>query len=149
MAPSADGRGAVAAAPGLGVAQEPRPNAGSGLDAAEAFFVGHPLALAVFHAVYKFVQTMGAVDLRTTRSQVAFRRRRGFAYLWLPGRWLKRPDAEVVLSIALDRRFDSLRFKSVVHPSPRIWMHHLEVLAIDDLDDEVRSWLCEAYAASA
>ena len=44
------------------------------------------------------------VEVRTTKSQVAFRGRRAFAWLWRPGQYLAHPDAEIVLSLALARR---------------------------------------------
>lgn len=94
------------------------------------------------------VGLLDGVTVRTSKSQVAFRRRRGFAYLWLPGMYLAKPSAEVVLSIALDRELASGRFKEVVHPSPRVWMHHLEIRSLDDLDDEVSGWLRSAYDAA-
>jgi hypothetical protein len=110
----------------------------------EAFFEGHVEALAIFRKVRAMLDSIGPTEVRTTRSQVAFRRRRGFAFLWLPGRWLANPSAEVVLSIALRRRDDSARFKEVAHPARGVWMHHLEVRALADLDDEVLGWLREA-----
>jgi hypothetical protein len=107
------------------------------------------LGLAVFEAVHRMCAAFGPVGVRTTASQVAFRRRRGFAYVWLPGRYLRRPQAEVVLSIALDRELTSPRFKEVVHPARTTWQHDLEVRDVTDLDDEVRGWLHEAYLAAA
>lgn len=83
-----------------------------------------------------------------TKSQIAFRRRRGFAYLWAPGMWLAHPDAPSVLSLALPDRIRSRRFKQVVHPSPGVWMHHLELHAAADIDDEVVSFLRRAYDAA-
>ncbi|HEY6057623.1 MAG TPA: DUF5655 domain-containing protein [Candidatus Limnocylindrales bacterium] len=115
----------------------------------EAFFEGHPDALAVYRSVRSMAEAIGSIDVRVTRSQVAFRRRRGFAYLWLPGRWLAKPAAEVVLSIALGRRDESPRFKPVVQPARDVWMHHLEVRASDEIDDEVRAWLEEAFEHAA
>ena len=47
--------------------------------------------------------------VQVSRSQVALRRRRGFGWLWLPGRYLARPGAEVVLTVALGRREGWLR----------------------------------------
>lgn len=94
------------------------------------------------------VAPLGAPEVRVTRSQVAYRRRRAFAWTWLPGRWLRAPAADVVLSIALPRRDESPRWKEVVHPSGRWWMHHLEIRAEDDLDDEVAAWLAEAWSAA-
>jgi hypothetical protein len=114
----------------------------------ESFFAGHPGAFAVCRKVRSTVGRFGPVEVRVSKSQVAFRRRRGFAYLWLPGMYLAKPAAEVVLSIALDRELVSTRFKEVVHPSPRIWMHHLEISSLDDLDDEVLGWLRAAYEAA-
>lgn len=110
----------------------------------DAFFAGHPLGLAAFDRVSEMLGETGAFEVRVSRSQVGFRRKRGFAYLWLPGQYLRNPTSEVVLSIALDRHDDSPRFKEVVPVSPRHWMHHLELQAVGDLDDEVRAWLREA-----
>jgi hypothetical protein len=89
------------------------------------------------------------VEIRTSRSQVAFRRRRGFAYLWLPGRYLARPGADVVLSVVLGRRDVSPRWKEVAHPAPAHWMHHLEVHDAAEIDEQVARWLREACDRSA
>jgi hypothetical protein len=102
------------------------------------------LALAAYERVREIVSAVEGVKVRASKSQVAFRRRRGFAWLWVPGRYLRRPAADVVLSLALTRHDPSPRFKEVVHPAPAHWMHHLEVRAIDELDDEVEGWLREA-----
>ena len=114
--------------------------------APEAFFAGCPLGLAAFGAVYDRLIEIGPVEVRVSRSQVAFRRRRGFAYLWRPGRYIAHPAAEVVLSIALDRHDPSPRFKEVVHPASRVWLHHLEIRSLADIDGEVAGWLAEAAA---
>ena len=108
------------------------------------FFADHPVALAVFDSVRTILESLGPVEVRTSKSQVAFRRKRGFAYLWLPGQYLATPAAEVVLSIALGRHDASPRFKEVVHPSPKHWMHHLEISDVRDLDGAVARWLGEA-----
>ena len=109
-------------------------------------FAGRPLALAVVDAVVGMVASIGEASIRTTKTQVAFRRRRGFAWLWPPV--FDRPGVEIVLSIALDRHDPSGRFKQVAHPTARLWMHHLEIRALAELDDEVRDWLREAYSAA-
>jgi hypothetical protein len=114
----------------------------------EDFFADHPIGLAVFQRVKTELLSLGRVDVRVTKSQVALRRDRGFAYLWLPGHHLRNPDAEVVLSIALGRKDGSSRWKEVVHPAKKHWMHHLEVNAPDEIDAEVVSWLREAAERS-
>lgn len=117
-------------------------------DSITSFFEGHPEARARFADVERVVVTLGPSTVRVTKSQVAFRRRRGFAWVWLPGRWLRRPGAEAVLSIALPRLDPSPRWKEVAHPTERVWMHHLELARPGLVDAEVRAWLAEAYAAA-
>jgi hypothetical protein len=112
---------------------------------AEDCFAGHPGPVRICEAVQGLVSGFGPCSTRATKSQMSFRRGVGFALLWLPGRWLRDPASEVVLSIALRRLDPSPRFKQVAHPAARVWMHHLEVHSVADLDDEVRGWLCEAY----
>lgn len=117
-----------------GIAEESTP---------EEVFRGCPLGLELLRAV-ELLLAPPAPAMRATKSQVAFRgNRRGFAYVWCPGRYLA-TDVPAVLSIALGRRIADGRFKEVVQPSPGIWMHHLELRSIDDLDDQVAGWLEEA-----
>ena len=92
------------------------------------------------------VEQHGPFEVRVSKSQVAFWRKRGFAYLWRPGQYLKHPQAEVVLSIALGRLVESARFKEVAHPTPAHWIHHLEIHNLTDLDNEVADWLRVAAA---
>jgi hypothetical protein len=110
----------------------------------EDLFTGHDVALAVLDRVRAVLAAGGPLEIRTTKSQIAFRRVRGFAYLWRPGRYLAGAVAPVVLSIALGRHDPSPRFKEVVHPTARHWMHHLEIRDAGDVDDEVVGWLIEA-----
>ena len=114
----------------------------------EEFFGHDRVALDLARAVIELIDRTGAVESRVTKSQVAFRSRKGFAYLWCPGRYVA-SDVPVVLSIALPERLDSSRFKSVVHPAPRVWMHHLELRGIDQVDAEVADWLATAHQAAS
>jgi Domain of unknown function (DUF5655) len=110
----------------------------------QELFTDQPLALAVLGKVTSIAEEIGGVEIRASKSQVAFRRKRGFAYLWPPGKYLSNPDAEVVLSIALGRHDRSSRFKEVAHPTQAHWIHHLEVTDLAEIDDEVVDWLREA-----
>ncbi len=110
----------------------------------EEFVAGRPLAVAALARVRAILDAGPVYEIRVTTSQIAFRRARGFAFLWLPGRYLSHPKADVVLTIALGRPDPSPRFTEVVHPSATQWIHHLRLAAIGDLDDEVAAWLAEA-----
>jgi hypothetical protein len=109
------------------------------------YFAGNLLGQAVFDRVLAVLTNHDPVAVRVSKSQVAFRRRRGFAWLWLPERYLGvRSAGIVVLSFALGRADPSGRFKEVVQVAPAHWMHHLEIRAVTELDDDVVAWLREA-----
>lgn len=110
----------------------------------ESFFDGFPDGLSLYRAVEQSIRDIGDVAVVVSRSQIAFKRRKNFAYVWRPAQYVK-SDASAVLSIALPFAVASVRFKSVVHPSGRVWMHHLELRRGSDIDEEVRGWLLEAY----
>ncbi len=114
----------------------------------DAFFEGRTEARSLFDVLRAIVEASGASSTRVTKSQIAFSRRRGFAWAWCPDRWLRGETAPLVLSIALDRRDPSPRWKAVVEPTPGRHMHHLELRDATDLDDEVRAWLREAWDAA-
>lgn len=103
---------------------------------------------AVLRRVRSEVQKLGGAEERATTSQVAFHRRRGFAYLWVPGQYVT-SDVPVVVSLALPTEVRSPRFKEVVQPSGGVWMHHLEVRKVGELDAEFREWLARAYQGAA
>lgn len=114
----------------------------------EEFFDGYPDGLAIYRRVPEVIDGLGEAEVRVSKSQIAFRARRGFAYVWRPGRYVDN-DVPAVLSIPLPAEDRSKRFKSVVHPSPKVWMHHLEIRDPDQIDDEVARWLRDAYDAAS
>jgi hypothetical protein len=114
----------------------------------EDVFRNSPDGLRLCHAVRDAILSAVPATVRTTTSQVAFRNRRGFAYVWNPRQHLK-TGIPAVLSIALPRRVESPRFKEVAHPSPGVWMHHLELRTAEDVDEEVTAWLTDAFDAAA
>jgi hypothetical protein len=111
----------------------------------ESLFAHRPVALELYERVKSMIERIGPVETRTTKSQVSFRRRGGFAYLWLPPAWTRPQPAELVLSIALDHLDASKRFKQVSHPAKAVWMHHLELRTPEELDQEIAGWLREAF----
>ncbi len=115
----------------------------------DEFFAGHEESRRIFEAVANAVAAIGPADVRVTKSQVAFRRRTGFAFAWMPDMYLGRGDVPLVLTIGLRRRDDSPRWKQVVEPAPGRFTHHLELRSPADVDDAVSRWLQEAWEAAA
>lgn len=114
----------------------------------DEFFAGQETARGIFEAVAEAVATAGPAEIRVTKSQVAFRRRTGFASTWMPAMYLRRSDVPLVLTVALRRRDNSPRWKQVVEPVPGRFTHHLELRSAAEVDDEVRGWLREAWDAA-
>jgi hypothetical protein len=113
----------------------------------EDFFSGSPAGLALYRAVADAVAAIGPAEVRVSKSQIAFRRRTGFAFVWRPGRYV-RSDVPAVLSLALPREISSPRIKEVARPAPAVWMHHVELHDPAEVDGELRDWLRTAYAVA-
>ena len=113
----------------------------------EAFFNGYPKSRSLFDALRGEVEALGQVALRVGKSQVAFQRKRNFAFAWIPERYLKgqRELAPLVLTLGLRHKNESPRWKEIVEPHPGRFTHHLELRESGEIDEEVRNWLREAW----
>lgn len=126
----------------------------------DEFFDGWVASRLIFDAIIEAVGALDTapagpladgepvVEVRVTKSQVAFGRRDAFAWAWIPDRYLRGEHAPLVLSISLPERDTSPRWKQVVEPSPGRFMHHLELWSPEDVDAEVRGWLHAAWEAA-
>ncbi|WP_349428141.1 DUF5655 domain-containing protein [Microbacterium sp. LWS13-1.2] len=110
----------------------------------EEFFAPDEKAVSIYRALARPLVGLEGVEVVVSKSQVAFRARRGFAYAWAPERYVK-SDVPVVVSIALREELRSPRFKEVSHPSSSTWMHHLELRTVKDVDRELITWMERAY----
>lgn len=112
------------------------------------FFGGNIEARAIYEAVRAAVEeSVGPVTIVPSKSQIAFKTGAPagtFAAVWMPEQYLKRKAAPLVLTIFLRERVPSPRWKEVVEPAPGRFTHHLELYAVEDIDDEVRGWLKQA-----
>ena len=110
----------------------------------EEFFAGHEESAALYEIVRKAIKAIGPAEIAVSKSQIAFKRRVNFAFVWMPKQYLD-GGAPLVLTIGLRRRSHSPRWKQVVEPSPGHFTHHLELYGPEDVDAEVRGWLHEAW----
>ena len=114
----------------------------------EGFFEGQPKSLRLFEAVRQAIEAIGPAEIRVTKSQVAFRRRKNFAIVWRPEQYLKRPAAPLVLTLSFRQRDPSPRWKEITEVAPGRFTHHLELYRVKDVDAEVKRWLREAWEAA-
>lgn len=111
----------------------------------DEYFEGHDQARQIFQALRSMIRSMGATEVRVTKSQVAFYRRKPFARVWIPGKYLGGRGAPLVLTLSFPHRDPSPRWKEIVEPSPGHFTHHLELSSVEAIDEEVRNWLHEAW----
>jgi hypothetical protein len=104
----------------------------------DGFFFRHPLSKKLFAVICQQVEALGETSIRVTKSQIAFRRHRNFAFVWIPGKYLRGRRPPLVLTIGLQRRDMSPRWKQVVEPYPGRFTHHLELNDPAEIDDEVK-----------
>src|SRR5687768_5740085 len=112
----------------------------------DEFFEGHPKSKALFDAVRDVINQIGAAEVHVMKSQIEFRRKKNFAWVWVPGRTLRgKKIAPLVLTLSLNKEDPSPRWKQIVQTSRRRYTHHLELFSAADLDDQVRGWLQDAW----
>ena len=114
----------------------------------DAFFSGHEESRRIFEVLRLKIGMIGPAELRVTTSQIAFRRRKAFAWVWMPSRYLHGKRAPLVLTLVFRYRDASPRWKEIVEPRTGHFTHHLELHSTTDIDDEVLSWLRSAWVAA-
>lgn len=115
----------------------------------DAFFSGQVQSKAIYEAVRRAIELIGPAEIRVSKSQVAFRRRKTFALVWMPEQYLHRKAAPLVLTLSFRFRDASPRWKEIVEPALGRFTHHLELNSAEEVDEEVQSWLKAAWAEAA
>ena len=119
------------------------------MNAEEEFFLGFESSRPLFNAVREAIDCIGVTEMRVSKSQIAFWRRKPVARVWIPGRYLKGDIAPLVLTLGFDHLIESDRWKEVVEPAPGRFTHHLELRSVDEIDEQVREWLRQAWLNAA
>ena len=112
----------------------------------EEYFEGREESRRIFGALRQAADGLDGIEIRVTKSQVAFCREKPFAWAWVPDRYLRGRHAPLVLTLAFARKDPSPRWKQIVEPAGGRFTHHLELHSEADIDDEVRAWLRRAWS---
>jgi hypothetical protein len=113
------------------------------------FFNGHPEALELYHAFEDLLYTLfPTVNRRVQKTQITFFNRHVFACVSFARvkRKAELPEGYMVITLGLPAPLDSDRVAVKTEPYPGRWTHHIIVSRPDELDEELISWLKEAYA---
>jgi hypothetical protein len=114
----------------------------------EMFFDGYEEARHIFEVLRRAIESLPSTTMSIMKSQVAFRRRKAFAWVWIPAKYLRGKSAPLVLTLSLHHRDPSPRWKEVVEPVAGQFTHHMELYSSQDVDAEVQAWMQEAWATA-
>ena len=110
------------------------------LGSVDAHFAGADAGVRqVFDAVVASTTALGPFDILAEKTRIAFHARMSFAAFTVRRHWL---DGHVVLA----REVSSPRFRRVEVYSRSNVLHAFRLARPEEVDDEVRAWLAEAYA---
>lgn len=94
----------------------------------------------IFEAVMAHLETLGDVTVEPVSVGIFLKRSRGFAELRPKVNWVE-------LSFGLSHTIDHPKIARVIRTSATRSYHFVKLREPDDVDDDVRNWLSEAYLA--
>jgi hypothetical protein len=104
----------------------------------DAHFQGRPELRSVFDTFVAAARENGPLTINATKSRVTLQVRMRFAGI--------EPRSDHLRAhLVLTRPIESARLQ-VEHLPPRYFVHRLRLYRPQDVDDELRGWLAEAYA---
>ena len=112
-----------------------------GLTVEEYFSTGPAHERPIFDAVMAHMRTVGPVHVEPVQVGIFLKRARTFAELRPKDRW-------VALTFSLDHEARHRTIVRKVMPYSGRYFHAANIASPDDIDDDIRTWLTEAYLAS-
>ena len=112
------------------------------------FFDQHLDALALYQAFEERIfDSFPVVNKRVQKTQITFSNRHVFSCISF-ARVKKKaelPEGYMVITLGLHGPLDSERVAAKTEPYPGRWTHHFVVSKVEELDEEMLSWLKDAY----
>ena len=93
----------------------------------------------MFDAYVEAAERNGPVIVNATKSRISLQARMRFAGMRQPRR------DHLLRHVVLTRPLESPRFAKVEFIPPYYYVHRFKLRTPEDVDDEVREWLAEAY----
>ena len=113
------------------------------------FFNEHQNALELYQIFEKLLySTFPIVNKRVQKTQITFFSRHVFSCVSFAKvrRKAELPEGYIVITIGLPAPLESDRVAVKVEPYPGRWTHHIVISKPEELDEELVSWIKEAYA---
>jgi hypothetical protein len=116
------------------------------------FFDAHLEALPLYQAFEELiVASFPVVNKRVQKTQITFSNRHVFACVSFARvrRKAELPKGYLVITLGLPAPLDSERIAVKTEPYSGRWTHHIVVNKPEELDEELLSWVREAYDFAA
>ncbi len=113
------------------------------------FFNEHQNVLELYQIFEKLLySTFPIVNKRVQKTQITFFNRHVFSCVSFAKvrRKAELPEGYIVITIGLPAPLESDRVAVKVEPYPGRWTHHIVISKPEELDEELVSWIKEAYA---
>lgn len=114
-----------------------------------AFFEGHEDALPLYEAFETCLHGLYPdAGRRVQKTQITFFNRHVFACVSFARvkRKAELPNPYLVVTLGLPHPLESERVAVLSEPYPGRWTTHIVIGSFEDVDDDLLSWLGEAYA---
>lgn len=115
------------------------------------FFEKSPSALPIYECFEdKLLRLVPDATKRVQKTQITFSRKHVFACVSFlrAKRKAELPDPYIVVTLGLPYPLDSARVAVKVEPYPGRWTTHFVISDAAEVDDELLSWLRQAFAFS-
>ena len=96
-------------------------------------------AISLYELFNTLVHDCGPIQVAPARTRIGFQVRMIFAAV------NKLSDQGLDAHVVLSRRLNSPRFRRIETMTPKCYVHHFRIEVLNQFDDEVKSWLREAY----
>ena len=113
------------------------------------FFGNHQDALKLYQAFEDLLyNAFPNVGKRVQKTQITFSNRYVFACVSFSQvkRKSELPKGYMVVTLGLPAPLDSGRVAVKTEPYPNRWTHHIVISKLEELDEELFSWIRDAYA---
>ncbi|MDO4988973.1 MAG: DUF5655 domain-containing protein [Eubacteriales bacterium] len=112
------------------------------------FFSGHPNALGPYQALETWLyEAFPHVEKRVMKTQISFYNRHLFACVSFTRvkRKAELPEGWLTLTLGFPTPLDSPRVAVRTEAYPGRWTHHFVLSSIEELDEEMTSWIRASY----
>ena len=115
----------------------------------QMFFWEHQNAVELYQALEELLYDIfPVVNKRVQKTQITFYNKHVFACVSFARvkRKTELPEGYLVLTLGLSYPLDSERLAVKSEPYPGRWTHHFVISRKEELDDDMITWIREAYA---